>query len=307
MPLSPTATRDLLARLGHQPKRFLGQNFLVDGNIVRKSLELAGVTAGDAIVEIGPGLGTLTSALLAAGAEVWAVEKDRNLHLHLEETLLPSSAGRLHLMEGDAVEQPLAGFDPLHDRSWPASPEPFGRPQEAQSSLVPPVTSPAPLPVPRPFKVVANLPYAISTPWMDGVLSGPLPERMVLMLQQEAAQRYAAKSGGKEFGAISVFLQSAYDIAPGHKVDSGCFYPKPDIESYLLHLVRKPAPHVFSPATKKLIRACFQQRRKQVGGLLRGLLPDRGAAWLAFLAAHGVSAQARAEAIPVELWRALAV
>ena len=99
MPLSPTATRELLAKLGHQPKRFLGQNFLVDGNIVRKSLELAGVVPGDAVVEIGPGLGTLTSALLAAGAEVWAVEKDRNLHLHLEETLLPNSAGRLHLLE----------------------------------------------------------------------------------------------------------------------------------------------------------------------------------------------------------------
>ena len=68
MPLSPTATRDLLARLGHQPKRFLGQNFLVDGNIVRKSLELAGIVPGDTVVEIGPGLGTLTEALLEAGA-----------------------------------------------------------------------------------------------------------------------------------------------------------------------------------------------------------------------------------------------
>ena len=275
MPLSPTATRELLAKLGHQPKRFLGQNFLVDGNIVRKSLELAGVQPGDAVVEIGPGLGTLTSALLAAGAEVWAVEKDRNLHLHLEETLLPTAAGRLHLLEGDAVEQPLAGL-PL-----------------ARASAG--------------FKVVANLPYAISTPWMDAVLSGPLPERMVLMLQQEAAQRYAAKPGGKQFGAISVFLQSAYDVAPGHKVDAGCFYPRPDIESYLLHLVRRPVPHVFPPAVKTLVRACFQQRRKQIGGLLRDLLPDAGAAWLAQLAAAGVSAQARAEAIPVELWRLLQV
>jgi len=274
-PLSPSATRALLAKLGHEPKRFLGQNFLVDGNIVRKSLELAGVQAGDAVVEIGPGLGTLTSALLAAGAEVWAVEKDRNLHLHLEESLLPASAGRLHLLEGDAVEHPLAGLD------------------EARARLG--------------FKVVANLPYAISTPWMDAVLSGPLPERMVLMLQQEAAQRYAAKPGGKQFGAISVFLQAAYGVAPGHKVDASCFYPKPDIESYLLHLVRIPAPHVFPPAVKAVIRACFQQRRKQVGGLLRGLLPDRGQAWLAHLAAAGLSGQARAEAIPVELWRQLKV
>ena len=87
MPLSPSSTRELLARLGHEPKRFLGQNFLVDGNIVRKSHELAQVQPGDTVVEIGPGLGTLTAALLAAGAEVWAVEKDRNLHAHLTETL----------------------------------------------------------------------------------------------------------------------------------------------------------------------------------------------------------------------------
>src|SRR5512137_1642890 len=98
MPLSPSATRELLGSLGHQPKRFLGQNFLVDGNIVRKSLELAGVTAGDAVVEIGPGLGTLTSALLEAGAEVWTVEKDRTLHAHVSETLTPQFPATLHLI-----------------------------------------------------------------------------------------------------------------------------------------------------------------------------------------------------------------
>ena len=301
IPLSPSTTRELLARLGHQPKRFLGQNFLVDGNIVRKSLELAEVHAGDAVVEIGPGLGTLTSALLAAGAEVWAVEMDRNLHLHLEESVLPASGGRLHLLEGDAVEIPLAGFDPLQP-GWAGCPHPA--PVEGPRGEGTPPTADG---LPRPFKVVANLPYAISTPWMDAVLSGPLPERMVLMLQQEAAQRYAARPGGKQFGAISVFLQAAYDLAPGHKVDAGCFFPKPDIESYLFNLVRKPSPHVFSPAVKAVIRACFQQRRKQVGGLLRGLLPDGGAAWMAVLAAAGLSGQARAEAIPVELWRQLAV
>src|ERR1041384_6824733 len=111
MPLSPTATRALLDQLGHQPKRFLGQNFLIDGNIVRKSLELAAVQPGDAIVEIGPGLGTLTSALLEAGAEVWAVEKDRVLHAHLTETLAPRFPEKFHLLEGDAVEHPLAGWE----------------------------------------------------------------------------------------------------------------------------------------------------------------------------------------------------
>lgn len=272
MPLSPTATRDLLARLGHQPKRFLGQNFLVDGNIVRKSLELAGVQAGDTVIEVGPGLGTLTSALLATGATVWAVEKDPNLAAHLRTELVPQYPASLHLLEADAVEFPLAGLS---------------------------------APAPTDFKIVANLPYAISTPWMDAVLSGPLPARMVLMLQLEAAQRYSAAAGTKTFGAISIFLQSAYDIAPGHRVAAACFHPRPDVDSYLLHLVRKPAPFVFSPPVKALIRGCFQQRRKQIGSLLRQRLPDGGAAWLAELAQAGIGPETRPEAVPVERWRNL--
>jgi 16S rRNA (adenine1518-N6/adenine1519-N6)-dimethyltransferase len=268
MPLTPTETRELLARLGHQPKRFLGQNFLVDGNIVRKSLELAEISPRDSVVEIGPGLGTLTSALLEAGATVWAVEKDRTLHAHLAATLVPRFPATFHLMEGDAVEYPLAGL---------------------------PSQTPD-------FKVVANLPYAISTPWMDAVLSGPLPARMVLMLQQEAAQRYAAQPGTKQFSAISIFLQAAYDFAPGHKVAASCFQPRPDVESNLLHLVRKPQPFVFSPEAKTLIRACFQQRRKQIAALLRERLVDGGRSWLNKLADAGLSPHSRPEEIPVAHW-----
>ena len=274
MPLSPSATRELLGSLGHEPKRFLGQNFLIDGNIVRKSLELAGIRAGDRVVEVGPGLGTLTAALLEAGAEVWAVEKDRTLHAHLTETLAPRYPATLHLLEGDAVEHPLADLPAAADQND--------------------------------FKVVANLPYAIATPWLDAVLGGVLPSRLVLMLQQEAAQRYAAQPGTKSFGAISIFLQAAYDVAPGHKVAAGCFYPKPDVESHLLNLVRKPEPFVFPPAVKSLVRGCFQQRRKQIGALLRGRLPDNGAAWRELLRADGLSAQTRPEAIPVATWRRLA-
>jgi 16S rRNA (adenine1518-N6/adenine1519-N6)-dimethyltransferase len=275
MPLTPSGTRELLKKLGHEPKRFLGQNFLVDGNIVRKSLELAGVKAGDVVVEVGPGLGTLTSALLEAGAEVWAVEKDRQLHAHLSETLVPAHPEKFHLLEGDAMEHPLADL-----------------PAERSGS----------------FKIVANLPYAIATPWLDEVLSGPLPEHLVLMLQLEAAQRYVAQPGSKSFGAISIALQAAYDVAPGHKVGSGCFYPPPDIESYLLHLARKPAPFLFAPATKAVIRACFQQRRKQIGGLLRGKVSDAAAAaWCAQLTAAGLGPAARPEQIPVALWQLLTV
>ena len=273
MALTPTETRELLARLGHAPKRFLGQNFLVDGNIVRKSLELARVAPGDVVVEIGPGLGTLTGALLEAGAEVWAVETDRTLHAHLESGLAGRFRGMLHLAEGDAVNMPLAGI-------------PEGR---AAAS-----------------KVVANLPYAISTPWMDAVLSGPLPSRMVLMLQREAAERYGAASGTKSFGAISIFLQAAYDLAPGHRVSAACFYPRPDVDSALLHIVRKPVPFVFGPGHRALIRRCFQQRRKQIGAVMRELDPAREGEWRGILASEGLQPTVRAEAIPVPVWTRLA-
>jgi 16S rRNA (adenine1518-N6/adenine1519-N6)-dimethyltransferase len=273
MAYTPTETRDLLARLGHVPKRFLGQNFLVDGNIVRMSIELARVSPGDAVVEVGPGLGTLTGALLEAGAEVWAVEMDRTLHAHLEEGLAAAHPSSLHLIEGDAIELPLAGIPA--DRAAGA-------------------------------KVVANLPYAISTPWMDAVLSGPLPSRMVLMLQREAADRYAASPGTRNYGAISIFLQAAYDTAPGHRVSPGCFHPRPDVDSFLLHLVRKPSPFTFSPAMKAIVRRCFQQRRKQAGAVLREILPGKDRPWRELLAAEGFPYTVRAEAIPVTVWIKLA-
>jgi len=270
-PLSPTATRALLDRIGHRPRHFLGQNFLVDGNIVRKSIAMAGVRPGESVIEVGPGLGTLTSALLGAGAHVWAVEKDPALHAHLAQDLLPRHPGAFHLLLGDAVEHPRA--------EWPGPADPD-----------------------TPFKIVSNLPYAIATPWLDAVLEGPLPERMVLMLQQEAAQRYTARPGTKTFGAISVFLQAAYTARPGHKVAAACFYPRPDVESCLLNLVRKPEPVVFSKTAKALIRACFQQRRKQIGALLRKRLPGDRGEWLEQLGAAGLSSRSRPESIPVAVW-----
>jgi 16S rRNA (adenine1518-N6/adenine1519-N6)-dimethyltransferase len=260
-----------LDRIGHRPRHFLGQNFLVDGNIVRKSVALAGVRSGETVIEVGPGLGTLTSALLGAGAQVWAVERDPALHAFLAQDLLPRFSKSFHLLLGDAVDHPRA--------EWPGSAD-FG----------------------KGFKIVANLPYAIATPWLDAILEEPLPERMVLMLQQEAAQRYTAQPGSKSFGAISVFLQAAYAAEPGHKVAAACFYPRPEVESCLLNLVRKPAPVVFSRSAKTLVRACFQQRRKQIGAILRGRLPDDCKRWLEQLAGAGLSSQSRPESIPVPVW-----
>lgn len=271
MPLSPSETRALLDRLEHRPNKRLGQNFLIDGNIVRKSLELAGVQSGDCVVEIGPGLGTLSSALLEAGAHVWAIEYDPRLHANLAETLAPQWPDQFHLTHGDAVDAPRANF-------------------AAQSD----------------FKIVANLPYAISTPWMEKVLAGPLPSQMVLMLQKEAADRFTAAPGQKNYGAISIFIEAAFQRRPGHRVARQCFYPVPDVDSTLLHLERLPEPFQFAAEQRELIRALFTQRRKQIGSLV-GKHPRTVELrpWLDQLDAMGIPATARAEAIPLAGWRAL--
>ena len=270
MPLTPHATRELLEALNHKPRQRRGQNFLVDGNIVRKSLELAEVGPGDSIVEIGPGLGTLTSALLDAGATVWSVELDRTLHAHLAATLAPRHSERFHLLLADAVDEPLAGL---------------------------PTTTAA-----DGFKVVANLPYAIASPWLERVLAGPLPSRMVLMLQHEAAERYTAQPGSKAFGAISILLQAAYEVGPGHRVAAACFLPRPDVASRLLTLRRRLQPFTFPPATRALIRSCFQQRRKQIGTLLRQRLAGEAPPWGALLREAGLPETSRPEAIPIDWW-----
>jgi 16S rRNA (adenine1518-N6/adenine1519-N6)-dimethyltransferase len=266
MPLTPSQTRELLDRLGHRARKPLGQNFLVDANIVRKSLAMADVQSGDCVVEIGPGLGTLTEALLAAGCTVHAVELDPTLAAHLRTSLLPRFPDSFHLLEGDAVDHPRASL---------------------------PATCDA-------FKVVANLPYAITTPWLERLLRDPLPQTLVLMMQREAADRITARHGSKAFGAISVFVNAAYQRSAIHPVARACFYPVPGVDSLLLKLERKAAPFIFPDATRDLVRAIFTQRRKQIGGILAH--HQSAAPWLDSLAANGISPQTRPEAIPADLW-----
>jgi 16S rRNA (adenine1518-N6/adenine1519-N6)-dimethyltransferase len=272
MPLSPSQTRELLSGLGHQPNKKLGQNFLIDGNIVRKSVELAALKKGEPVVEIGPGLGTLSQAILATGCELYAVERDPSLAAHLRETIVPESPD-FHLTEGDCLDFPLAGLpEELVDR----------------------------------FKIVANLPYAVSTPWMEAVLSGPLPECMVLMLQKEAADRYAAEHGSKNFGAISIFLQSAYTIVGKHRVSAACFYPAPIVDSALLWLERKATAVRFSEKARNCVRRIFTQRRKQLGALCRKETEPAAMTWFSQLLEQGISDNVRPEDVPLEHWQTLA-
>ena len=273
-PLSANETRDLLARLSHMPKKWLGQNFLIDGNIVRKSLELGELKAGDTVVEVGPGLGTLTRTLLCAGADLYAVEADRTMHFHLTESLLPRFPRTFHLKEGDAVDFPRAGLTDATDGS---------------------------------FKVIANLPYAISTPWMDAICAGPHPSMMVLMLQREAAERLTAEVGTGHWSAVTAQVHLAFEKIKVHPVPAQSFNPPPKVDSCLLVLRRRPDSRRLSPRAREVARMLFTQRRKQVGSAAKKLFPDAPdvAAWLADLPRYGLTSLARPETIPAEAWLTL--
>ncbi|MFM7241803.1 MAG: 16S rRNA (adenine(1518)-N(6)/adenine(1519)-N(6))-dimethyltransferase RsmA [Opitutia bacterium] len=273
-PLSRSETRDLLARLAHMPKKWLGQNFLVDGNIVRKSLELGEVNAGDTVVEVGPGLGTLTRTLLGAGVHLFAVEADRTMVHHLATTLRPRYPATFHLHEGDAVDFPRAGLPDATDGS---------------------------------FKVIANLPYAISTPWMDAICAGPHPSLMVLMLQREAAERLTAEVGTGHWSAVTAQVRLAFERVKVHPVPAQSFNPPPKVDSCLLVLRRRADARRLSPRAREVARMLFTQRRKQVGSAARKLFPDQAdvTRWLEALPAFGVTPLARPETIPAEAWLSL--
>lgn len=272
MTLSPSATLDALHRLGHLPKKALGQNFLIDSNIVHKAIDLAGIASGDTVVEIGPGLGTLSEGLLQRGVALYAVEKDPKLYAYLKTELVPQYP-RFCLLQGDAMDYPLAGL---------------------------PVGVDA-------FTIVANLPYAISTPWLEKILRGRLPRCMVLMLQKETAERFMAHPGTKAYSPMSILLEGAYQKEGVYHVSRSCFHPVPKVDSMLLCLKRKEIPFIFSEKAYRLLRSFFTQRRKQIQNLCRQqkeMYPGLNL-WLERIETLGYTAMARPEALPFEVWTGL--
>ena len=274
MSLSPSETTRLLRQLEHRPNKKLGQNFLVDGNLVQKSLRMADLPEGVPVLEIGPGLGTLTEKLLSSGHPVYAVEIDRRLEKHLRQSLVHYlESDQLDLLRADAVKSPLGNLpEQIHQ-----------------------------------YAVVANLPYAISSAWLEGVLgSGKLPIRMVMMLQKEAAERMLARPGTKEFNALSIFLQSCYQPSGTHPVPGQCFFPTPSVDSVLLRMDRLPQPIEFSKSARKLVRRIFTQRRKQIGSLIKKEPEPINEVMQGWLAEEGLCPTLRPEKIEVGQWATLA-
>lgn len=271
MALTPTQTQQFLTTLRHQPRHNLGQNFLIDPNIVQKQLQLAQIVAEDTVVEIGPGLGTLTQSLLALNATVYAIELDKTLYQHLNQNLLPSYAKSFHLMQGDAIDDPLAHLPQIQ----------------------------------KTFKIVANLPYAISTPWFAKILEkSQFPQKIVVMLQKEAAERLSAIPKTKKIGPISLFLQAIYEVEGTHKVSKNAFYPIPDVDSVLLVLNLRQNPYHFHAETKKIIHNFFTKRRKQLAHLIKQypefLLPLTS--WANKLITFNIPLETRPEMLDIKDW-----
>ena len=274
MPLSPTETSKILEEINHRPKKKLGQNFLVDGNIVHKSLTMANLPTGIPVVEIGPGLGTLTKQLLANDHNVFAIEIDDGLFINLEKTFSDDIGNsQLFLSKGDAVKSPLANL-----------------PEDINE-----------------FAVVANLPYAISSPWMESLLhTQRIPLRMVIMLQKEAVGRMNAKHGTKEYNALTIFLKAAFSHVQTHPVSRQCFFPIPGIDSVLVQMDRLQKPFLFNQEDRSLIRRIFTQRRKQIGSLIKKEEPNVKERINRWLESNELARNLRPEQIEAKQWQLLA-
>ena len=235
---------------------------------------MADLPSGIPVLEIGPGLGTLTQKLLSLGHAVFAVEIDRRLEKHLREELaLFVDSKQLNLLRADAVKYPTGNLPENIDL----------------------------------YAVVANLPYAISSAWMEGLLgSAKLPTRMVMMLQKEAADRMLAHAGTKEFNALSIFLQSCFQSGGAHSVPGQCFYPAPSVDSVLLRMDRLPNPVAFSQEARKLVRRIFTQRRKQIGSLIKNEPDENRKLMQDWLLEENLCPTIRPEKIEVAQWRTLA-
>lgn len=269
--LGPAEIRDLAALLDIQPTKKLGQNFVIDANTVRRIVKTAGVVAGETVVEVGPGLGSLTLGLLETGAAVVAVEIDRRL-----ATQLPLTVG---LMQPSANLTVITA-DALRILSLPDDPT----------------------------VLVANLPYNVSVPVLLHFLEHfPSLQRGLVMVQAEVGQRVAAAPGSKVYGSPSVKAAWYGDWKTSGQVSRQVFWPVPNVDSILVGFERHDQPGTEEErlATFALVDAAFQQRRKMLRQSLGVLLGDSAAA-SAQLEKAGVAPTARGEELTVHDFLAIA-
>lgn len=301
---SPKATREVLARHGHSPRKSLGQNFLVDDNVVGRILELAGLDGADApgggsgvvlgassggsgvVLEVGPGIGTLTAALLGRASGVIAIERDPSLPEVLADTLA-DDWHRLALIEKDAlnvtrddVERAVKSLEQGARARCGARGGSAGDAASSGGVAGSGAASSGPSSGYLPTKLVANLPYAVAaTIVLDYFQQFDFLESMTVMVQREVAQRMQATPGTKNYGAYSVKL-SLYARAVGSfGVSPGCFLPAPHVESTVIRLNRSRACESMPPevvhAACLMADAAFFARRKTISNSFKQFFSGR--------------------------------
>lgn len=259
-----TEMRRLLEVRGIQLTKSLGQNFLHDVNQLRRIVALGDVHPGDRVLEIGPGLGPLTEQLLAAGAEVLAIEKDSRLVPILRERF--AGAAGLTLLQADALDVVA------ERRDW------------------------------ADWKLVSNLPYSVASPILVELALAPrAPGRLVATLQLEVARRLMAGAGDDDYGVLSLLVQLRFTPVQLLRIPAGCFFPVPDVESACIRLDRREAellPVGLHDVFRRLVKRAFSQRRKMMMKLLRA--DWKGEALAQVFAEVGLSSTTRAEAVSLE-------
>jgi 16S rRNA (adenine1518-N6/adenine1519-N6)-dimethyltransferase len=259
-----------LAERGIRLTKSLGQNFLHDGNQLRRIIRAAELAAGDRVLEIGPGLGALTGHLLEGGARVLAVEKDRRLADCLRERF--GARDGLELVVADALD-----YLKRPDLDWVG------------------------------WKMVSNLPYSVGSPVLVELgLSARGPDRMVVTLQREVGERLAARAGDNDYGLLTVLTGLNYEVRGWFKVPAACFFPVPEVASACVTLVRRDGVRrgaAFTDAFKQIVRRGFSQRRKMLLKLLRQDYPIEGLETQ--FARLGLAKEVRAEMVSLEQWVAV--
>ncbi|HSM38622.1 MAG TPA: 16S rRNA (adenine(1518)-N(6)/adenine(1519)-N(6))-dimethyltransferase RsmA [Candidatus Limnocylindrales bacterium] len=271
-PPTPGQLRRLLAAERLRPRHSLSQNFLTDPDALDSIVGAAELRPGDRVVEIGPGLGVLTRRLLAAGASVLAVELDARLAAWLRREL--AGVPGFELVEADALDIDPAGCFPG-----------------------------------AAFKLVANIPYHITSPLLHAFLEGPRPpELTVLLVQLEVAERIAAPPGGMSY--LSVFVQNVAEAELVARVPAEAFEPAPKVDSAVLRLRRRADPPIPPGDGRdpfyRIVQAGFRQRRKQLHNGLGRELPLPPGALDAALAACHIDPQRRPQTLSVDEWACLA-
>lgn len=263
---SPQVTQHILNRFKLRADKKLGQNFLIDENVVRQIVEAAELNEADTVLEVGPGIGTLTQGLAESRAQVVAVELDTRLLPVLATTL--EGYDNVRVVHGDILKVNIM--------------EEVGAPE---------------------FKVCANLPYYITTPIIFALLEKRLPmERLVAMVQKEVAERMAAQPGGKDYGALSVAIQYYTEPEIAFIVPPTSFIPAPAVDSAVIVCKRreKPPVEVCDEALFfRVVKAAFSLRRKMLSNSLKnmGIKGEQVAKWLELA---GVDGKRRAETLSLE-------